>query len=109
MNLTTKDLKVSALDHAVLHLVCHVARSKGVLNTEKFFLVQEGEGLEEKASISLAALLFSSLTSILHLLVVQRNLKDERIIHSLNGTRRESPYSNNVTHSVSLITISSFR
>lgn len=99
MNLTIKDLRVSSLDHAVLHLVCYVARYRGVINTkESFFLLQESkEGLEEKPMISLAALLFSSLMGILHLHVIQINLKDEWIIHSLNGTRRKSPYSNNLT------------
>lgn len=63
-----------------------------------FFLVQEGkEGLEGKAMFSLVALPFSFLTGIPHLLVIQRKLKDEWIIHSLNGTRRELPYSNNLT------------
>lgn len=37
MKLNIEDLRVSVLDNAVLHLVCHVARSRGVINRKEFF------------------------------------------------------------------------
>lgn len=37
MKLNIEDLRVSVLDNAVLHLICHVARSRGVINRKEFF------------------------------------------------------------------------